>query len=289
MVDIRQSQQWANYLTLLGWHIETINSVYIAIKPLGFWGSVIKINRAPILPEITALEKLAQKYKAWQITLEPDLCFPLQDLNKLTSLGFVMDRWPLSPSKTIFINLKQTPEELLAQMKPKTRYNLKLAQRNKLTVKVTRNLTAFKKLWLANMRRKGYFWLSTTNLEACHDAFGPQSQIVLVSHLNEPVAGVMVILSTSSAHYMFAASSQKGNKLFAPTLAAWQAIQLAQDFGSSIFDFEGVYDKRFHRATYRWQGFTRFKAGFGGQEVIYPPVYTKFRLPFLKLINKLPI
>jgi len=50
--------------------------------------------------------------------------------------------------------------------------------------------------------------------------------------------------------------------------------------GCRWFDFDGLYDERY-QPTEAWQGFTRFKLGFGGQETTYMGSYVK-RWPFLK-------
>jgi lipid II:glycine glycyltransferase (peptidoglycan interpeptide bridge formation enzyme) len=76
---------------------------------------------------------------------------------------------------------------------------------------------------------------------------------------------------------MYAASSKKGKKLYAPTLNTWEAIRLSKKKGSSIYDFEGIYDSRFPLKT--WRGFTRFKKSFGGKEIKYPGAFVKHRLP----------
>ena len=76
---------------------------------------------------------------------------------------------------------------------------------------------------------------------------------------------------------MYAAASDAGKKLFAPTLCAWEAIKLSKKHGSKIFDFEGIYDERFPLKS--WHGFTRFKKSFGGREIEYPGAFVKYRIP----------
>src|SRR3989344_5865181 len=286
MEDLRQSQQWATYLSYLGWQTEKIGSIFAYIKSLGIFGSVIKINRAAILPSAANIKKLQKKYRPLQITNEPGLNFT--DFKNLDNLRFKKDKWPLSPAKTIFIDLTKSERQLLNQMHHKTRYNILLAKRKGLSVIISADIASFAQLWLKNMKRKGnYFLLSTNEIEASFKAFGKNAKLVMVHYQKQLLAGVLLILTKNSGHYMFAASNQEGNRLFAPTLAAWKAILAARKTGCKIFDFEGIYDPRFHKATKNWRGFSRFKSSFGGQEVEFPGTYTKYYFPLLKIFSGL--
>lgn len=286
MEDIRQNQLWANYLSLLSWKDEKIEAGLAYIKPLGFFGSVIKINRADKPPSNADLKKLQKKYRPLQITFEPGLNF--KDYKEMEGAGFKKDKWPLSPSKTIFINLKQSEDQLLSQMHHKTRYNISLAEKKGLAVRIANDIDGFANLWLANMRQKGnYFLTSTKQIKAVWEAFDKNAKLVLVYSGKELLAGVLLLLTNKSGHYMFAASNKTGNKLFAPTLAAWEAIRLSKKAGVEIFDFEGIYDPRYDKATNNWKGFSRFKSGFGGKEIEFAGAYTKHYFPLFQLLSKL--
>ncbi len=45
MIDIRQSKDYAQYLSSLGWVVERINNINYFIKKFPLIGSVIKIQR----------------------------------------------------------------------------------------------------------------------------------------------------------------------------------------------------------------------------------------------------
>ncbi len=46
----------------------------------------------------------------------------------------------------------------------------------------------------------------------------------------------------------------------------WQAISEAKKLDMKYYDFWGIDEKK-------WPGVTRFKKGFGGQEIIYPGTF----------------
>ncbi len=83
------------------------------------------------------------------------------------------------------------------------------------------------------------------------------------------------------AYYWLAAATNLGKKLFAPTLLVWEVLKTAKKNGCEVFDFEGIYDERYPIKS--WLGFTKFKEGFGGKEILYPPslVKSRFSLPRL--------
>ena len=101
------------------------------------------------------------------------------------------------------------------------------------------------------------------------------------------LAGCLLLTHDRVAYYHHAANSPEGRKLLAGYLVLWEAIKLAKSLGCHTFDFEGIYDERFPKATRDWKGFTNFKKKFGGKEVEFPhPLIKYYSLPF-KLLAKL--
>lgn len=84
-----------------------------------------------------------------------------------------------------------------------------------------------------------------------------------------PIAGILLLFYDQIAYYWFASSLPLGKKLFAPTLLVWEALKLSKKRGCQVFDFEGIYDERFPKASSSWRGFTKFKEGFGGKKIVY--------------------
>ena len=70
MKDIRQTQQYSNYLQKNGWIIENNKGNYIFIRKIPIIGSIIKIQR-PEFIDYKKIKELENKYKAFQIIIEP--------------------------------------------------------------------------------------------------------------------------------------------------------------------------------------------------------------------------
>jgi len=86
----------------------------------------------------------------------------------------------------------------------------------------------------------------------------------LAYYQNKPVASTIIHQFDAMASYTYAASLPEARDTNASTLLAWQAIKNTKDRGATKFDFFGVAPPD-APADHPWQGFSAFKAKFGGQ------------------------
>src|SRR3972149_3171080 len=312
-MDLRQTPEYAKYMESIGWIVERKGGVNYFIKKFSLIGSFIKIQRPEVLrdQEIKLIKRLSKKYRAFQIVIEPRKASLRGKPNLLIEHGFRLSRSPFVPAKTIHIDLTKSEKQLLSEMHHKTRYNIKKAISNKLKVTSSKNINQFADFWQECARKqRGMFLSQRKEIIEIYKAFGEKAHIILVksvkntpaseTHLfyfknkgfspgvkieksNHPggeieiLSGILMLKTKDIAYYMYAASSDKGKKLFAPTLCAWEVIVLAKKLKCKIFDFEGIFDERFPLKS--WHGFTRFKKSFGGEVVVHPGAYVKMRLP----------
>ncbi|OGM14199.1 hypothetical protein A3D84_03820 [Candidatus Woesebacteria bacterium RIFCSPHIGHO2_02_FULL_42_20] len=272
MIDIRQTKRYVDYMQNVGWIVERKDRVNYFIKKIPVIGSFIKIQRPQKL-DFNQINRIAKKHRAFQIVIEP---FDFAQGKPLIKRGFKLTKSPYLPSKTIEIDLTKTENQLLGEMHHKTRYNIKIAKRNKLQVTSSSDMNSFVELWLAAQPSRRLLKLGKS-IHALHSAFGKNSHLLLAHKSNKLLAGILMPETGSVAYYMYAAATPEGKKLFAPTLVTWEAIKLAKKLKCKLFDLEGVYDDRFPLKS--WLGFTRFKKSFGGKEAVYPGAFTKWRLP----------
>ena len=108
MVDIRQTVQYANYLSKIDWVVERISEINYFIKKIPLVGSIIKIQR-PEEIRINKIRELSKKYRAFQIIIEPKTEF---DAKYLSSLGFRLSKSPYLPTKTLQLDLTKSREAL---------------------------------------------------------------------------------------------------------------------------------------------------------------------------------
>lgn len=295
MLDLRQTSEYAKYLEKIDWKVEKLKSGYAYIKKVPFIGNLIKIQRPQTL-NYNKIRNLITEYKPFQIIIEPKNQY---QVSSIKYHGFKQSRSYFLPSKTIYIDLTKSEKQLLKEMHHKTRYNIGLGKRSKVKVESSKDILVFADFWnKCALKQRGMFINQKKEMTELYKAFSKNAYIIMVfchpefisgsKNKESPkqvrddklilLAGVLVICTKEIAYYMFAASTYEGKKLFAPTLAAWEAIKLAKKMKCRIFDFEGIYDDRFPLKS--WLGFTRFKKSFGGKEIEYPGTYTKFLLPF---------
>lgn len=287
--DIRQTHEYARYMEILGWKTEKYevgsikNRVFIRNIPL--IGKIAKIQRPQCVPNKKQLEKLQQNYSLAAIYIEP------QEEEQKNPSAFSIAKTCFLPPKTIHINLEQSEEKIFNQMKSKTRYNIRLSQKRRMSIQESSNIDAFIKLWHEGAKKRGNFFSQKKEIQALWDAFEKKAHLLLANNTTllhrsvvNPLAGILLIKSPTTTYYMYAASTKEGNRLFAPTLLTWEAIKLAKKIGCKIFDFEGIYDKRYPQ-TKSWKGFTRFKEGFGGNTIEYPKTLVRYYNPLLRILS----
>lgn len=270
--DLRQSKNYSDYLKTLGWESDHFENIFISIKKILFW-KIIKIQRPKIINNVAELfEYLKKNYRFASVYIEPMNQKQYSDLKKE---GWSNYNSPFLPSKTICLDLKKTEDGLLSEMHYKTRYNIihntKLnGQNSKIKIIKTKDIEKFAEFWQKCAKKRGMFLSQKKEIIALHESLGKNSVIhAALDHNSDWLAALMRVSSGITSYYMYAASSDEGKACYAPTLLAWDAMISAKREGRKLFDFEGIYDERFPLES--WRGFSRFKIGFGGQEVEYPP------------------
>lgn len=284
-MDIRQSSNYAEFMKSLGWLVEKAGEANVFIRhfPLFSRWSVIKVQR-PIRLDLVELDRMAKEHRALFVKLEPDKDLPFIDDS--LQQGFIKDNWPLLPTKSIVLNLLITNLERL----PKdTRYEIRLAERNGVRVELSENITLFYKL-LSETMKIGHWSVpiekEVTNLwKSCQ----PKNSQIFLAYSSGPsigslqglalqrlLGGALLIWDSEAAHYMYAALNHKGRSLGAAYTLLWEAVKFCQHKKLKFLDLEGIYDERYASHTKNWQGFTKFKMGWGGEVKDYDGSYTKY-------------
>lgn len=189
----------------------------------------------------------------------------------------------VQPSATHRIDLSRDEAALLAAMHPKTRYNIRLAERQGVTVESGGDgfLDAFIGLLAQTEHRHGVRFFGPAHFrtlwqtEACRPLltgyralFGGQT-----------VAAILVLAYGDTAVYLHGGSSHAARQHMAPHLLQWTAIRQARAQGFHWYDFRGVAPVD-APTTHPWAGFSRFKRSFGGVDAVYPGAYDWVRRPF---------
>ena len=292
--DVRQSPQFAHFMQDIGWHFEKVNSTYIYLRRFPFAGYFAKIPRPKLPINFDAIYSLVSKKKIFRLKIAPFISNKDKNYqyyqDQLLNNHWTVDQFPFNPTTTIHLDLQQSEQQLFDNCSPAKRRGVRRAIKNGIVVKESNHIDDFIKI-----RQKQYFplgFLITREMHVLWKNFYPEnasllfaysirnqhrSQIQAIASIcdGKPIAGILLLFYNRIVYYWYASSLKIGKKLFATTLLVWEAIKLAKKRGCTIFDFEGISDERFPKASQSWKGFTKFKEGFGGKKIVYMENFTR--------------
>src|SRR5437763_3279543 len=145
---------------------------------------------------------------------------------------------PIQPVRTILLDLAPDEATLLAQMKEKWRYNLRLAERKGVKVRVAQTLEDVH-AWYALMQatsERDHFGIHTLDYYLrAWQIFVPrqQARLFLAEYEGQLLAGIFVALFAKQATYLYGASSNEYRNLMPNYLLQWEAISWAKQQGAA--------------------------------------------------------
>lgn len=225
-----------------------------------------------------ALEKIkiiAGQEKSVFLKIDPELIAEQIKEFSLEELGFIKSFKQIQPKSTLILDITKSEEELLKQMKPKTRYNIKLAQRKDLRIITGESLDDkekyFDRFWrlMRETARRNGFHLHSRNYYQRQLSL-PFIKLFLIEYRREIMAGATTVFFGRRATYLHGASSDNYKNLMAPYLLHWEIIKRVKQEGFKEYDFWGISGGD---DSQNWIGITKFKKGFGGKEVRYIGAY----------------
>ena len=180
---------------------------------------------------------------------------------------------------TILIDLLPSEDELLAQMKQKTRYNIRLAEKKGVTLRIgnTNDLDMLYKMYAETSVRDGFVIRNEEYYKTVWQMFMPKTQSLITNKQlpftepliaevgNEPVAAIFVFYFASRAYYVYGMSRDVHREKMATYLLQWGAMKRAKANGCTVYDLWGAPDV-FEESDSMW-GVYRFKEGLGGSVV----------------------
>lgn len=178
----------------------------------------------------------------------------------------------LTVADTVMIDLTNSEETILKLMKPKTRYNIRLAQRKGVSVfnASVEMLPLFYKIYLQTAERNGftpatYVYFKTLFTTLIANPGLSEILFVLAARGSDILAGAITVITNQRATYLFGGSSNKYRHLMGPYALHWESIKLAQRKGCVKYDMGSV--SPIPDPSHPFYGMYRFKTGFGGKVV----------------------
>lgn len=227
------------------------------------------------------LQEYAKAQKAIFLKIDPDVLLGTgvpgtegettnqlgQNLEQtLKKRGWLFSQDQIQFRNTVLIDLTRGEEEILAAMKQKTRYNIRLAVRRGVKVRqaTIEDLPMLYRIYAQTairddfvIRGQDYYlalWQSFMQADMC--------KALIAEIESEPVAGLFIMHFNRVARYMYGMSTEKFRELMPNHLLQWEAMRLSKQLGCDSYDMWGAPDV-FDESDGMW-GVYRFKEGFNG-------------------------
>lgn len=221
------------------------------------------------------IAEVGKKEKCVFIRMRPQLSATAENLKILEGLGMKKSPMHLAAEHTVMLDLGRTEEELLADMRRQTRYEVRRA--DKLGIKVTKHcdeeiFKEFYKVQGETAKRQGFVPPNLKTLLAEKRAFGKKIAIYRAETAEgEAIAYGMIIGSGLEADYYEAASTELNRKLPGAYALLWRAMRDLKTEGYARFNLWGIAPAG--QPNHRYAGVTTFKTGFGGEVLEFVPAH----------------
>lgn len=248
------------------------------------------------------LQAFAKKQGAIFLKLDPDVVLGTgipgsEDVSEDNGGQVVMTElkrrgWKFSSDQiqfrnTVIVDLSASEEDMLVRMKQKTRYNVRLAEKKGVTVRVgtLADLPMLHKMYAETsvrdgfvIRDEGYYqtvWgtfmrskvdkLEGLQVSTFERSNFPTSEPIIAEVNGEPVAAIFVFYFVGRAYYVYGMSKNIHREKMPMYLLQWEAMKRAKNRGCKNYDLWGAPEE-FNENDSMW-GVYRFKEGLGGQVV----------------------
>lgn len=297
---ILQSSAWGELKTRFGWAAQRlaltrgdtlIAGAQILLRRLPLGLVFAYVPRGPVVDPadqsasaalFDALRNAAKSRRAFALKIEPNWLdlpssnlqlptsnfqFPTSNLQSLISNS-------IQPRTTIHLDLTRDLDTILAQMKPKWRYNIRLAARKGVSVREgsAADLATFYRLLQMTRARDQFAIHTEAYYRAAFELFTARdyARLFVAEYARAPLAMIFVTAFGGEAIYLYGASSNEHRARMPNHALHWAAIQWAKARGCARYDLWGLGATTDANA-YTAHGLYQFKQGFGGRLAQYAP------------------
>jgi len=260
---------------------------YTPKGPLCDWGNDVLRERI-----LNDMENFAHGQKAIFVKIDPDVRLGCgipshpderndsvgqKVVEELRLKGWLFSSEQIQFKNTVLVDLRPDLETLMANMKQKTRYNVRLARRKGVNVRVgsRENIEALYEMYVETAARDGFVIRDEAYYQAVWSTFieAGMAEALVAEVDGEMVAALMIFKFAGKAWYLYGMSRPVHREKMPNYLLQWEAIQHAKVSGCQYYDLWGAPD-RFIEDDPLW-GVFRFKKGLGGEVVRHVGAWDK--------------
>lgn len=306
MQSLLQTKIWADFKARQGWKAHEISvanqqqPIFVLQRDLPFGKSLLYAPEVSLEEysetQLRDLAKQARQLAPTAIFFRLELLERLGDTTQslvaaLTNAGYRKAFEETQPEHRQWIDLTAAEPAILAQMKEKGRYNIRLSERKGVTTRIStdiKDVEVFYEIFKETAERDDFRIRSQAYFEdLCQTLFDTKTgELIIAEHEGQPLVALIITYHEELAYYLYGASSNAQRNLMAPYAAHWRAIQRAKERGCQYYDLLQVAPANADE-NHKYTNLTYFKERFGGQRVdlvggwdfIYQPFwYTLFKL-----------
>lgn len=195
-------------------------------------------------------------------------------MSDLRRRGWVESSDQIQFRNTVMVDLSASEEDILMRMKQKTRYNVRLAEKKGVAVRIGTlgDLPMLYKMYAETSVRDGFvirdedYYMTVWKLFMQESVHGQPSAVPLIAEVDgEAVAAIFLFMFAGRGYYVYGMSRNAHREKMPTYLLQWAAMKHAKAHGCLTYDLWGAPDV-FDESDSMW-GVYRFKEGLGGEVV----------------------
>ncbi len=262
-------------------------------------------DRELVTQVLAVLERQARQRRLILLKIDPDVRADSDEGRAFAGLlkrrGWIYSADQVQFKNTALIDLTPAEETMQAAFKPKWRYNLRLAERKGVRVRIATpgDLDTFYRLYQETAQRDGfiirpydYYRVAWETLLTAQGHTG--GRLFLADVAGDTVAGLFLARFHQTVWFLYGASSSRHRETMPNHLLQWEAIRWAKQAGCTVYDMWGA-PTELVESDALW-GVWRFKEGFGAQFTPHvgaydfaatQPVYWLYTVAMPKVIEQM--
>jgi hypothetical protein len=227
-------------------------------------------NRNELELAMAEIYRYAKQNNCVFVRFRPNLEETPENRALIESIPSLSASYFLHAENTVFVDLTQSEEDLLKNMRRQTRYEVRRSEKLKFKVKKSNTpeiLREFHQIQAETAKRQGFIPPRRKDLNAYAKAFGSDLQIYRATLDGKPVAYGLVLTDALEGDYFEAASTELNYKFPGAYALQWYVMRDLKKQGKLRYNLWGIAPAG--QKNHKFAGVTTFKTGFGGEKFDY--------------------
>jgi lipid II:glycine glycyltransferase (peptidoglycan interpeptide bridge formation enzyme) len=305
----QQTSMWAQVKSVAGWRPArialSVNGAVVAgcqilVRRVPTLGAIGYVSHGPLVADgddaalcavLDAVQELVRKKRVLYLKLQPPPDGP-DMAGALCQRQFTPGCLDPAPRMTVRVDLRRSPDEILAAMRARSRTYIRQAQRRGVVTREggEEELPVFCDLVEAISRRKGYNPYPRGYYQQIWRSFPGRAHLLLAEYKGDILSGTLLLAFGDTVSYKMGGWTSGHRDVRLNELVHWAGMKWARDRGYRYYDLEGIDPavgevilSGGDTADLAVPGMTHFKLGLGGDVIRFPGCYDYVCQPLLRL------